>query len=924
MMAKFICLISLLVSLALKVEALSSVQVLENVADQMENVNTGLGIFSRSKIVSSASRSLRGEDNAQVRESLNQAIVTLVLLDVGGGVLVPLASRVIDVLRMDRFFTHTREALKNFGTPMVAWAENLAELTEKTITSRLATMKANIVATFETEVANLPTDHVALKHIRKAKKWLKVKTLGKVLGPLFDVATVGVNAWALQTAIRDCIGTSSQCNHGSLAAASLSIVSGLVGLATFAALLKASAAATAFISPIGGIIAAALGITATLIELFYTPPPDPEAIQNSLKEATMRGLDVYSRFQLNHANRFLAENNVQRGDLYVVNQGHLPKWFVYSPRLVVKFGKDSNNRPRKKVLMNQQCRLPVWGDATGPQLPHFARICPYLADGEEITSTLHSTQKLGYSFYGFTPDVRDYLKHQSGNPPNDNSQYRGSIVMVATDKVQQNVLSEKGLSAKLRGLDLDTGAKSGDNLPHDDLIALGDMPSLDANEVIKIRMGKGNDALNIDGRLGSFNRENVLDAELGLPGHNSLNFGGMANDYGITGIVFDARTGNLKFRNGLTGPQIVGTVKHVEILEASPFNDKITLYGSRAGSKGFDFTVFKFNGLATYKINIAHLASQSTVRHFKVIDATVGGNGCADHAPVLKLVKFAKGAKANDILYQDDRILVYGQRTTKRKRRESEGVSEEDHEIKSAEKRQSQCSGETGGNPVTGAGEGKVLLATIALYTKCPVSIEANTRGRSCVMSRRTKSEIDVRFFPGSRLHIDFNQRSYTGSNQNDYALLKCPSSTVSQATTIDLSEGSSDVLVLSSDIFLDPCGIDGASGTLTLERQPNLTSTWKLTLSGNGLQKFTGAGRTITIIGVEKIINEQGGEVLPLPMQPFDLELDLYRKYAEFAMESIGAILQRDRTQEVKNELLTCFKEESSMTQEESELCET
>ena len=806
---------------------------------------------------------------------------------------------------------------------MVAWAENLEDLTGDTIKSRLSTMKANIVGTFESEVANLSTDHAALKHIRKAKKWLKVRTLGKVLGPLFDVATVGVNAWALQTAIRDCVSTPSQCNHGSLAAASLSIVSGLVGLATFAAVLKASAAAAAFISPIGAIIAAALGITATLIELFYTPPPDPEAIQNSLKEATMRGLDVYSRIQLNHANRFLAENNVQRGDLYVVNQGHLPKWFVYSPRLANKLGKDSNNRPRKKVLMNQQCRVPVWGDATGPPIGN-RRICPYLADGEEITSTLKSNQKLGYSFYGFTPNARDYLKRQSGNPPNDNSPYRGSIVMVATDKVQQNVLSEQGLSAKLRGLDLDTGEKSGDNLPHDDLIALGDMPLLDANEVIKIRMGKGNDAFNIDGRLGPLNRGNVLDAELGLPGHNSLNFGGMANDYGITGIVFDARTGNLDFRHGSTGLQIVGTVKHVEILGASPLNDEITLYANRAGSKGFDFTVFKFNGLATYKIDIADLASQSTVRHFKIIDASVGGNGCAEHVPVLKLVKFANGAKANDILYQDDRILVHGQRTTKRKRRESEGVSDEDHEIKSTEKRQTQCSGETGGNPVTGAGDGKVLLATIALYTKCPVSIEASTGGQSCVMSRRTKSEIDVRFFPGSRLHIDFNQRSYTGSNQNDYALLKCPSSTVSQATTIDLSDGASDVLVLSSDIFLDPCGIDGSSVTLTLEGQPNLTSTWKLKLSGNGLQKFTGAGRTITIIGVEKIINEQGRGVLPLPMQPFDFELDLYREYAEVAMDSIGEILQRDRTQEIKDELLTCLKSVSSTTQEERDICET
>ena len=273
---------------------------------------------------------------------------------------------------------------------------------------------------------------------------------------------------------------------------------------------------------------------------------------------------------------------------------------------------------------------------------------------------------------------------------------------------------------------------------------------------------------------------------------------------------------------------------------------------------------------------------------------------------------------------EDDRILVHGQRTTKRKRRESEGVSDEDHEIKSTEKRQTQCSGETEGNPVTGAGDGKVLLATIALYTKCPVSIEASTGGQSCVMSRRTKSEIDVRFFPGSRLHIDFNQRSYARSSQNDYALLKCPSSTVSQPTTIDLSDGASDVLVLSSDIFLDPCGIDGSSVTLTLEGQPNLTSTWKLKLSGNGLQKFTGAGRTITIIGVEKIVNKQGRGVLLLPMQPFDFELDLYREYAQFAMDSIGEILQRDCTQEIKDKLLTCLKSVSSMTQEERDICET
>ena len=58
--------------------------------------------------------------------------------------------------------------------------------------------------------------------------------------------------------------------------------------------------------------------------------------------------------------------------------------------------------------------------------------------------------------------------------------------------------------------------------------------------------------------------------------------------------------------------------------------------------------------------------------------------------------------------------------------------------------------------------------------------------------------------------------------------------------------------------------------------------------------------------------------------MQPFDFELDLYREYAEVAMDSIGEILQRDRTQEIKDELLTCLKSVSSTTQEERDICET
>lgn len=915
-MTKFICLVSLVMSLSLGVGALNSVKVLNKAAEGMQRINLWLGTFSRSKTVSSVSRSLREEDNAQVRESLTQAIVTLVVLDVGGGALAPFASHLIDVLIKDRHFHHTRKAFKTFGTHMIGWVENLDPLSES---NSLKDWKDNIVRKFESDVANLPRDHVARKHLRKAKRWLKVRTLGKVLGPLFDVATVGVNAWALQTAVRDCVKTPNVCNRGSIAAASLSIASGLVGLGTFVVLFKATAVAAMYISPIGALVAAALGITATLIELFYTPSPDPVAIQNSLKEAAMKKLDVYSRIQLNHANMILAENKVERGDLYVVNQGHLPKWFNYRHQLLVKFGKRKNNRPRKIVTMQQPCNSPKWGVAKRPQLPSRPLICPYLADGKEITSTLNNSQKLGFSFYGFTPNVREDLKAGSSISPNDdNSPYRGSIVLVPTNKVQPNILSEEGLSANLRGLNLDTGKKSGDNASHDDLIALGDMPSLDADEVIKIRMGKGNDALNIDGRLGSFSRRNVLDAKLGLPGDNTLNFDGMADNYGITGIVFDATTGMLQFKHGSSSSQLVGTVKNAKILGASPFNDEITLYGDKTHPDGFDFIVLKFKGQATYKVDIAHLARQSTVKDFKIIDTTEGVDGCVGHRPVLKLVNFANGANSNDIIYKHGRILVSGERTGKRKRRDFEGVSNGGKKRRFTEERRSQCSGETARKPGF-----KEDLATIVLHSKCPVSIEATNRDGSCMMSPRTKSEIDVTFFRGSRLLIDFNQRSYKGSRKGDYALLKCPSSTVSQATTIDLSEDANDVLILSSELFLDPCGIDESNGALRLERLDGPHLTWELQLPENGLRKFSGPGRTITILGVEEILNEHGDSVLDLRKKLSGVD-DLYQLYAISTMGSIGAIIERDRSQGVKNDLLSCLNLESSITPEEQELCET
>eukprot|EP00794_Sanderia_malayensis_P008638 gene8638-9570_t len=78
---------------------------------QLGRINAGLGIFSRSKIVASLSRALRGEDIGSVREGLQQAIVTLAVLDVGGGVLAPYASNLIEDVTTKPIFQKTDSSI---------------------------------------------------------------------------------------------------------------------------------------------------------------------------------------------------------------------------------------------------------------------------------------------------------------------------------------------------------------------------------------------------------------------------------------------------------------------------------------------------------------------------------------------------------------------------------------------------------------------------------------------------------------------------------------------------------------------------------------------------------------------------------------------------------------------------------------------
>ena len=891
---------------------------LNKVATLLGTVNVAMGSFSRSKTVKTVSQSMRGGNNTELQEGLDQAITTLAVLDVGGGIVSPVVAHLVESIATVKALSKTKKALENFGYTLPQFADELDDLSDDVIKTRLNQMKQVVLDTFKTDVRQIrKNDPSTLKYIKKAKRLLKVKTLAGVLGPIFDIAAVGVNSWALHTTIRDCRKDPTMCNHGAIASASLSIAAGFVGLGTFVAVFKMTAAAAAVSGPAGAIVAALLGITATCIELWYTPPSVRIASENRLKEDAMKELDTYAKEEL-----YIATKNYTKNDLYVVNQGHLPKWFIYDPpKNLVQFGMD-RNEPRRYSPADHYhaCSDPHWGKTNQPlnRPPIDSNdyiVCPYVVDGNEFISTkdnssfpsyLPDNRGLGYDFYGLAKDYQEYKKGE-GRPDNE-SPYNGATVLVSTNKVQPAELKNRELSANLRGLNINTGKKGGDK-PFDDLVRIGNMPSLDAGEIVIVRTGSGNDALNIDGRLGSFTSADVLDADLGEEGQNTLNFGAIASGYGIEGISFDAKTGVVQYKYGSGQQQNVGKVMHVQILEASSFDDEITLHSNKPGPEGF--TVFKFKGLATYKIDISSLTTQNDTRYFTIIDSSSPLESDEGRVPVLKLVNFGENAKANDIQYREEGIFVYGERTEKSHDAEDEGKSRERRVIVD----KGECDGETGGNPTMGS-SGKELLAIIRLKHQRLIKIEAKSSNGRCVMKRRKQQELDTQFFPGKRLHIDLSERNYDGSEDDDYALLKCPLSTVNEPTTINLGDGENDYLVIGEHLFTDPCDID----RMKLVRHRTLKNAWKLVLAGPDLEKFTGKARTITLIGVEKILNEHGDIVLELPDSPTH---NLNRKYTDVSRNDMRKWAEAGRTKEIKDNIMTCIDGTGDLSLEErEELC--
>ena len=926
-----------------------AVEALKNPASE---ANTWLGVLSRSWGAKILIDSLRVEEDASTRESLEQVLVTLAVLDIGGGKIAPWLDDTVTSIATAEAFENTRDVLKNFEGGISEW-ENLLDpdIDEDERTRRIADSlqrkKAHVKTKWNNDLDNLgsgPNDHRILNQIGKTKRYLKVKAAGGLIGPIFDLASVGVNGWALGTSIRDCINDRAACDYLTITSAAFSIASGLVGLGTF---VKCVAGAVSIAGPFGPVAAALLGITATIIEITSRMISTPADTIHSSREMFMKQLAYSAKLQLFNATAIMQNAGTEENDIYFVNQGHLLKWFNSENSLdTTDFGPGTRaNQPRRFSLENATCSTPLRPVPQTQLHPHFTGTpftCPYLVDGVELFSINDPSVSLGYGFYGFAKNYGEYSDESP--PPTNVPPYNGVTVIVRTDMVKPDKLSELGLSTghdELRGLRIRTDTKAGSLQPFNDIVAIGDMPNLDTQEPnsrVLVRTGKGDDVLNIHGRIGPFTSNGRLNADLG-DGYNTLSFGKLDSNSGIKGIIFNASTGDIYFKHGLDSQQHVGAVRHVKVLQASEFTDEIQLHGNTVGGD-YDFVVLKFQGLATYKIDISVLATQERTGRFLIVDETRRtidrtdsehhpippmvafrpgrASTCEGHVPELQLLNFQSGAKTNDILYQDDKILVYGEHTV-----ESGEETTRKEFVRDVEEGEGTCDGERGGNPTMDSSE-RTPLAIIDIRSSCPVEIETIASDGSCVMRRRKKHELDTHFFPGFRLRIDFSEQTYQGSEANDYAILECPSSEVSHSTSIDLGAGSHDYLVIGQNLFLEPCGLDGVDATMRLIKDLDNGNVWNLVFGGSSVERFTQEARTISITGLEKFLDEYGNVVLRLD-EDTPNELDLYEKYSSFSLSNIAEDYENDHRNEIKNNLFTCVNGTGDITAEERiELCET
>lgn len=189
------------------------------------------------------------------------------------------------------------------------------------------------------------------------------------------------------------------------------------------------------------------------------------------------------------------------------------------------------------------------------------------------------------------------------------------------------------------------------------------------------------------------------------------------------------------------------------------------------------------------------------------------------------------------------------------------------------------------------------------------------------MMEPRPVAELDLLFYGGNKIVADFTS-DITAGTKADVAYLKCPTGPVTRATTLNIKEGRRDFVILRTDIFIEPCDIDGEDTTLMLRRQQPNKNIWVLEIQTDDTIKWRGAGKSHIIREAENIVNEFGHVVVNLK-EDARQERNLLDEYVAVTVKDL---VNQKESGEIKEQMLQCLQNKDTISQDVElvNLCQT
>ena len=737
----------------------------------------------------------------------------------------PITEEVVTYITTKTEFAATREAVAHYNR--ILKSEVGRSATQGMNKQAIRNAKETLKTTLNDDVAKFSSASKVKKAFSKVTKWFGKASVFDALGLLTDTITIGLNIWGLDIAIRD-------GNDAGIAAASLSILAGVVGIGTFFA---AVATGSAVLGPVGAIAGAILGIAATLIELFIGPPYDKAAVEaHYARLRQLRNLRDACGSQIDKRMEFLENVGSPYSDVYVNNQAaslasvqfgwelqlvdsymmpdyHVPyKTSMYHRGFKGHFSRYMTSEAKEELRNKTYVCIGEYRGIWSPKMPLASSSTGW---GKEVGF-------IGFDFYG---------KYKR------NTTYGGVHVFINSEFVSEEELNGININTYLNlGPDADQ-----EQTPQNDVISISDYKKFVKYDKINIRTGYGSDCLNINGMIGEFHHdyENLFTADMEWHGWNILSFKGMSRDRDdIKGVFFDTKQEVLKYFHGEDRrTHTLGNVFFVTQFVGSPFDDHVILHQEL-------FKVFQTSGSNVYEFDFDEFdLGKPWSKQFEITDQS--------KQPLKINLKTSDASKipASNIVLSYKRLRIFSTR-------------------------------------------GKYTY-----IPRIEVSLWNTTNRGNIFINDDNPIPLDHGHlnplqFSGERRNLKIGQSSqtvnYDDGNRQDVLLLKWPTDQDPNSTdyTIDM-KGGTDYVMISDKYLLDPSGVDGEDVTLMLEQGPDFDSTGAFTVV---IQKSGNDGFRITLElrNVERILNEYGNRLVAFDVGSHQFPMDLFDRYMEVTRRTL------------------------------------